>query len=309
LRVPQRGLRSAQFLRKDGTKIPILFSHSPLRDANGATLGYVIAAKDVSEVKKLESRMQQSEKLSAVGQLAAGVAHEINNPLGVILGFAQGMARQTKAGDPLELPIKSIEREALRCKSLVQDLLTFARTSQTDRSGMDLNQTITQALSLVQTQVKIGQVELKVELADGMPMILGNKNQVQQVILNLAKNALDAMPAGGTLEIKTELIESAPQSWVCLEVSDTGTGIPAPLLARIFEPFFTTKPVGQGTGLGLSLVSEIVKKHSGEIDVESAPGRSVFRVKFPARTGKEIEQKMSALQLEKLAVFPAVHPR
>ena len=304
LRAPKIGIHATCFLAKDGKKMPVLISLAPLRGAEGEALGVVLVAKDVSEIKKLESRMQQSEKLSAVGQLAAGVAHEINNPLGVILGFAQGMARQTKVGDPLELPIKSIEREALRCKNLVQDLLTFARTSHSDREGMDLNATIEQAMSLVRTQIKMGRVILKVDLGAGLPMILGNKNQIQQVVMNLAKNAIDAMPNGGALTIKTELIESAPQSWVCLEVSDTGTGIPAPLQARIFEPFFTTKSVGQGTGLGLSLVAEIVKKHSGEIDVASGPGRTVFRAMFPARTGREIEQQMSELQRVKVASAP-----
>jgi len=289
---------STHLLAKDGTKVPVLFSSSTLKDKDGRVTGFIGAAKDVSEVRRLEARMHQSEKLSAVGQLAAGVAHEINNPLGVILGFAQGMARQLQDGDADELPIRSIEREALRCKTLVQDLLTFARTTQSQREALDLNRAVEQALALVQPQAKMGRVKIETALAPGLPSILANKNQVQQIVLNLAKNAIDAMPDGGALTITTELIEGTTPAWACLKVADTGTGIPENILGKIFEPFFTTKPVGQGTGLGLSLISEIVRKHSGEIDVESRPGRTVFAVKFPVRTGRELEERARNLRQE-----------
>ncbi len=200
------------------------------------------------QVRVSETRRKQSEKLSAVGQLAAGVAHEINNPLAVILGFAQGMARQLKAEDALELPIKSIEREALRCKALVQNLLTFARTSQSERAAMDLNQVVELALALIEPQAKMGRVKISAALAGGLPPILGNRNQIEQVIMNLAKNALDAMPNGGSLTLTSELLEQAPHSWVCLRFVDDGTGIPPAVVSKIFDPFFTTKPIGQGTG-------------------------------------------------------------
>lgn len=274
---------SAHLLAKSQERVPVLFTSSALTAADGTTTGYIGAAKDVSDLRKLEARMRQSEKLSAVGQLAAGVAHEINNPLGVILGFAQTLARGLKAGDELELPIKSIEREALRCKALVQSLLTFARTSQADRIAMDVGSAIEQALSLIAPQAKLNRVVVSTALARGLPPVLGNKNQLEQVIMNLAKNAIDAMPNGGTLTLSSELLEQAAQAWVCLRFIDDGTGIPPAVQSKIFDPFFTTKPIGQGTGLGLSLVSEIVQKHSGEITVESRPGRTEFTVKLPAR--------------------------
>jgi len=245
--------------------------------------------------------MHQSEKLSAVGQLAAGVAHEINNPLGVILGFAQGMAGDLKEGDGFELPVRSIEREALRCKALVQNLLTFARTSQSDRVAMDLNQAVEQSLSLIQPQAKLNRVVVEAKLAAGLPSVLGNKNQLEQVIMNLAKNAIDAMPNGGSLTLSSQLVEGRPHSWILLRCVDDGTGIPPAALPKIFDPFFTTKPIGQGTGLGLSLVSEIVQKHSGEISVDSRPGRTEFTVKLPARTGQEMEKELAALSREKSA--------
>ncbi|UPT75558.1 MAG: PAS domain S-box protein [Elusimicrobiota bacterium] len=181
---------------KSGEKIPVLFSSSPIKAADGRVTGWIGAAKDVTELRKLEARMRQSEKLSAVGQLAAGVAHEINNPLGVILGFAQTMARSLAPGAADELPVRSIEREALRCKALVQNLLTFSRASQADRGPTDLNAAVEQSLALIAPQAKLNNVAVSAALGEGLPPILGNKNQLEQVILNLAKNAIDAMPAG-----------------------------------------------------------------------------------------------------------------
>jgi PAS domain S-box-containing protein len=283
---------AAQFIAKSKEAVPVLFSSSVIVADDGRVTGYIGTAKDVSDLRKIEARMHQSEKLSAVGQLAAGVAHEINNPLGVILGFAQGMARQLHAGDALEMPIRSIEREALRCKALVQNLLTFARTSHSDRAAMDVNATIEAALSLVGPEAKINRVSISTDLAKGLPPVLGNKNQLEQVIMNLTKNAIDAMPNGGTLALSTEIVEQGPQTWVCLKLTDDGTGIPPAVISKIFDPFFTTKPIGKGTGLGLSLVSEIVQKHSGEISVDSRPGRTQFTVKLPARTGREQERRV-----------------
>ena len=282
------------------------------------------------ELEQSQERMRQSEKLSAVGQLAAGVAHEINNPLGVILGFAQGMSRQVAAEDALGLPVRSIEREGqragplapricttlfellllkiedtstlaphaseptreafLRCKALVQNLLTFARTSQADRAALAVNPAVEQALALVRPQAKLAGVRVSASLGEGLPPVLGSKTQLEQVIMNLAKNAIDAMPAGGSLDIATDLLDDAPHSWVRLRFTDDGAGIPADVLPRIFDPFFTTKPLGQGTGLGLSLVNEIVQKHSGDVVVESRPGRTVFTVRLPVRTGEELER-------------------
>ena len=297
---PLNNMRT-HFITRAREKILILFSVSVLKAADGRITGFIAVAKDLRDLEKMEARMQQSERLSAVGQLAAGVAHEINNPLGVILGFAQGMSRELKAEDALEFPIKSIEREALRCKALVQSLLTFARTSLSDRVAMDVNEAVAQALTLIEPSAKIGRVSVSATLGKGLPPVLGNKSQLEQVIMNLAKNALDAMPNGGSLTLSSELVESTPHSWVCLRFVDDGAGIPPGVISKIFDPFFTTKPIGQGTGLGLSLVSEIVQKHSGEISVESRPGRTEFTLKLPARTGHELDKRVEELRETKLA--------
>jgi PAS domain S-box-containing protein len=272
-----------EFVSKAGAKIPVLFSSSLMKGAESAPSGIIAIAKDMTERKRLEGIIRQSDKMSAVGQLAAGVAHEINNPLGVILGFAQAALRRLTPGEALEMPLKSIEKEAVRCKNLVQDLLTFSRVSKVDREPMDLNHAIEGALSLISAQARVERIEVRRELAHDLPRLLGNTNQIQQVIVNLANNALDAMADQGTLIVRTELLQDGPLSWICLKVADTGPGISSEVLPRIFEPFFTTKPVGQGTGLGLSLVHEIVKKHSGTIDVKSHAGFTEFCAKFPVR--------------------------
>jgi signal transduction histidine kinase len=190
----------------------------------------------------------------------------------------------------MEMPLKSIEKEALRCKNLVQDLLTFSRTSRLDREPMDLNHAIDVSLSLVNAQARVCHIEVRRALAPNLPHLLGNMNQIQQVIVNLATNAFDAMGEQGVLTVQTELLQEGALSWIVLKVIDTGEGIPTEILPRVFDPFFTTKPVGKGTGLGLSLIHEIIKRHSGTIDVVSRPGRTEFCIRLPvARVGGKID--------------------
>jgi signal transduction histidine kinase len=154
---------------------------------------------------------------------------------------------------------------------------------------MDLNAAVEGALSLIQAQARMDNAKLEQALAKELPRVFGNKSQLQQVIINLAKNALDASEKGGAVLVTTELEREADRSWVRLKVRDNGSGIPPEILPRIFDPFFTTKPVGKGTGLGLALVYEIVKKHSGTVDVKSRPGLTEFIVRLPVRTGREAE--------------------
>ena len=236
------------------------------------------------ELRSAQKRLVQSEKMSAVGQLAAGVAHEINNPLGIILGFSQAAGQRVRPGDPLEFPLKSIQREAVRCKDLVQNLLTFSRTGSPEFHPISLDQAVEGALGLIQAKARMNSVEIQIGLSGDPSLIMGDRTQLQQIVVNLASNAIDAMPKGGTLQIRTEILEESPHPWICLKVADTGTGIPPEIQSKIFEPFFTTKSVGEGTGLGLSLVYEIVRKHSGTLELNSRPGLTEFRVKFPIQT-------------------------
>ncbi|OGS21896.1 MAG: hypothetical protein A3J83_04725 [Elusimicrobia bacterium RIFOXYA2_FULL_40_6] len=228
--------------------------------------------------EELKTQLLQSEKIAAVGQLAGGVAHEINNPLGVILGFSQILTKNLKENEPLYMPLKSIEREAVRCKKLIGDLLTFSRTGKTITESADINIVINGALSLVETKAKTSNIEVIRNYEAELPQITVNTNQIQQVIINLCNNAMDAMPEGGKITITTKKLEQEIE----IEVSDTGTGMSEETKKHLFEPFFTTKEVGKGTGLGLSLVYEIVKKHNGAIELESEVGKgTAFIIKLP----------------------------
>jgi len=266
-------------------------------DAEGRPAGIIGVLSDITETKLSERRLAaayedlksaqsqilQTQKMAALGRLAGGVAHEINNPLAVILGFAQSVRRGLGPDDALSLPLESIEREARRCRALVQDMLVFSRTSNADHFvETDLDEAIEATLSLLAPRARLEGVTVRFERASGLPKALGNANQLQQVVLNLAGNALDAMPKGGTLDLRTRPSRKRP-GHVELVVGDTGTGIPVEIRSKVFEPFFTTKEVGKGTGLGLALVYEIVHKHGGEVEFDSEVGRgTTFLVRLPA---------------------------
>ncbi|MBI4352694.1 MAG: HAMP domain-containing protein [Candidatus Omnitrophica bacterium] len=251
-------------------------------DLRNTTVSRDLLLKEMAERERLQRMMIQSEKMAAVGQLAGGVAHEINNPLGVILGFSQGVVRNLPKGDPLEMPLRSIEREALRCRDLVQNLLTFSRVGKTEKEECDVRQAIEGALSLVTAQTKVKGIELVKELNGPLPRILANKNQIQQIVINLSTNAIDAMLKGGRLTVLARKSHLDGREVVEIQVEDTGSGIPKEIQTRIFEPFFTTKELGKGTGLGLSLVYEMVQKHGGQIAFETEPGKgTVFHVWLP----------------------------
>ncbi|MBI4970880.1 MAG: PAS domain S-box protein [Candidatus Omnitrophica bacterium] len=267
-------------LRKSGEEFPCEITIS--KTIVEGKLIFTAVLRDVTEKQKLENMLLQSEKMSAVGQLAAGVAHEINNPLGIILGFSQGLVKRMQPKDPLEMPLKSIEREALRCKTLVQSLLTFSRVEKTGKDEINLNQAIDGALTLIFPQGRVTNVLIEKRLDETIPKIVANQNQIQQVMINLCNNAIDAMPQGGKVIVSTRKVLFQGNNWIAIDVEDNGAGIPPAVLPEIFNPFFTTKEVGKGTGLGLSLVHEIIERHGGRIDVQSEVGKgTVFQVLLP----------------------------
>ncbi len=235
-------------------------------------------------LRAAKEQLVQSEKLAAIGQLAAGVAHEINNPLAVILGFAQGLDRRIESGSPFRLPVSSIVRESLRCKSLVQELLTFSRTARKTIERVDVNELLRGTATLLETRARTQETTLVLDLGNDSPEVLANGTQLQQVIVNLGNNALDAIGTGGEVVLCSQ---GSGAGEVHIQVRDTGAGIPADILPRIFDPFFTTKEPGKGTGLGLSLAHEIVHQHGGEIDVHSEVGRGTtmtVRLPVPGRS-------------------------
>ena len=228
-------------------------------------------------------RTRQLQKLSAVGQLTTGIAHEIGTPLGVILGYAQIALSKLPQDDPLTAQLKSIERESARCKDFLQELLMFVRVGWVEKEPCDVNSAVKSMLTLVRSQSKTKAVELAEDLDPDLPRIPANRSQIQEVVMNLCLNALDATGRGGTISVQTRSAESSGRAGIRLIVRDTGKGMPLEIQSRIFDPFFTTKEPGKGTGMGLSLVQEIVRHHGGDVDVASRPEEgTTFTVWLPA---------------------------
>jgi two-component system, NtrC family, sensor kinase len=247
---------------------------SPLLDEKGAPQGVVVTLKDVSPRRDQQERFLRAARLADIGQLAAGVAHEINTPLASIALRAESLLKS--ASDPRLLAIdsfknfprylKTIDEEIFRCKRIIGSLLDFSRVRKPEVKDSDLNALAERAADLVGHQMKLKQVTISVKLDPTLPRVPADEGQLRQALLALLMNALDATPSGGRVEIETRR-EGADS--VSLTVADSGVGIPRENLAKIFSPFFTTKPVGQGTGLGLAICHGIVSSHGGEIQVES----------------------------------------
>lgn len=237
-------------------------------------------------LRAAQDGLVQSEKLSAIGQLAAGMAHEVNNPLAVILGFSQGMQRRLPQDSPLRFPVESIVRETLRCRTLVQELLTFSRRDSRTLESVDIPALLESTALLLEPRADERATDFATEIDRGAGRVLASRNQLQQVIVNLANNAFDAVERGGRVSLRAR---RAGDATVCIEVQDSGCGIPDGIRARIFEPFFTTKSVGKGTGLGLSLVHEIVTQHGGTLDVDSVVGKgTTMRIRLPLTDHAEV---------------------
>ena len=229
-----------------------------------------------------QAALIQSEKMAAFGQLGAGIAHEVKNPLAGILGYAQLAMRKMEKDTPTYKHLEIIEKETRRCKTIIENLMKFARQEKAEFTLLDLNQTVEESIALVDHQLTINRVTIDKRFSP-VPRILGSVNQLQQVMMNLMINAQQAMePGGGTVTISTRPIDGAIE----LCVADTGPGIPREIQSKLFEPFFTTKPAGKGTGLGLSVTYGIVRDHKGEIRIESEPGQGAsFVLTFPVAEG------------------------
>ncbi len=263
---------------RDGRMLVVNVSITPLLGKDSRRLGRLILVDDVSQRARLEDQLMQTEKLTSLGLLAAGVAHEVNTPLAVISNYIQMLARQFPGDDPRSMLIEKIVKQTFRASEIVNNLLNFSRVGSSQFSEVSLNAVVEETLSLVTHPLKTARIEVVQQLQGDLPPVLGSMNRLQQVFLNLFMNARDAMPAGGVLNIRT----ACSNGTVEVEVSDTGVGIPRDQLHRIFDPFFTTKSTGRGTGLGLSVSYGIIKEHAGKIDVKSAPGRGTqFRLEFP----------------------------
>jgi two-component system, NtrC family, sensor kinase len=255
---------------------------APLISRNFETVGRIILLDDITERTELEAQLSQAEKLSSIGLLAAGVAHEVNTPLAVISSYTQMLAKQLRGDERLSPLLEKVTSETFRASKIVNNLLNFSRTSGTEFRETDLNAIIRETLALLEHQFKTAQVKTELALDANLPPILGNTDKLQQVFLNLFLNAKEAMTGGGTLRISTEV-----NGQIAVVVSDSGSGIAPEHLRRIYDPFFTTKSAprqGQrrGTGLGLAVTYGIIQEHAGKIHVESQVGTgTTFLLEFP----------------------------
>jgi len=264
---------------RDGRTFVVNVSIAPLAGKSGERIGRLILVDDITQRMQLEEQLLQTEKLTSLGLLAAGVAHEVNTPLAVISNYIQMLAKQLPANDPRHKLTEKIVKQTFRASEIVNNLLSFSRTGGTEFKEVHLDQVIEETLTLVAHPFRAANVQVIKTLDSDLPSILGSSNRLQQVFLNLFLNAKDAMPSGGMLEVRS----SANNGSVEVEVTDTGLGIQREDLARVFDPFFTTKATGRGTGLGLSVSYGIIKEHAGKIEVSSTPGKGTsFRLEFPA---------------------------
>jgi PAS domain S-box-containing protein len=273
------GIYKFPLRNRAGRRLVANVSIAPLIGKTGERLGRLILLDDITQRVSMEEQMMQSEKLTSLGLLAAGVAHEVNTPLAVISNYSQMLARQLPADDPRHKLVEKIVKQTFRASEIVNNLLNFSRTGGAEFTEVNLNSVVEETLSLVSHPLRTARVSIIKTLAEQLPPVLGSPNRLQQVFLNLFLNARDAMPNGGMLEVRT----SANNGAVEVEVSDTGVGISPEFVNRIFDPFFTTKGTNRGTGLGLSVSYGIIKEHAGKIDVRSTAGKGTsFRLEFPA---------------------------
>ncbi|MFN3740879.1 MAG: ATP-binding protein, partial [Thermodesulfovibrionales bacterium] len=266
--------------------------YMPLRNPAGETIGILSISRDITEYKRLESQLYHSQKMEAIGQLAGGIAHDFNNMLNAIIGFGSLIDIGIKEDHPHKSYIREILKAAERATHLTRGLLTFSRRQPVRFETLELNELI-KGFEKILKRIIGEDIKLKTILSEKPIIIMADPGQIEQVLMNLATNARDAMPEGGSIEITTSTLQidedfikkhgyGKPGSYALIRFSDTGIGMDEITLSKIFEPYFTTKPLGRGTGLGLAIVYGIVKQHNGYINVESSPGKgTIFNIYLP----------------------------
>ncbi|NWG13467.1 MAG: histidine kinase, partial [Acidobacteria bacterium] len=263
-----------------GERLIVNLSIVPRRHSPDTNSGTLLVLEDITEKVQLEDQLLQAEKLSSVGLLAAGIAHEVNTPIAGISSYAQMLLKDLPESDQRKPILEKIERQTFRAAEIVNGLLNFARMNGTEFHELDINQLILESLSLLEHQLTENGISISRSLDASLPPVYGNGGKLQQVFVNLFLNARDAMPSGGELRVRTGMNESM----VIVDVEDTGMGISQEDIKRIYDPFFTTKGASRGTGLGLAISYGIVQEHGGRILVDSEPGKGTrFRLKLPTR--------------------------
>lgn len=285
----QSSSREKRYVRKDGHPLWVKLTASLVRHPDGTPKFFVNVIEDITRQKqdeetyrRLEASLHQAQKMESLGALAAGIAHDMNNILAAIMGTAELMQSFCEPEGPLARSIGTILRASERGRDLVKGLTNFARKGLDEPTLLDLNEIVSNEIELLR-RTTLQKVEVRSELDPGLACILGELSAISTALMNLCVNAVDAMPQGGTLAVRTRML---PGAWVELSVSDTGQGMPPEVLARAMDPFFTTKPVGKGTGLGLAIVYGVIKAHGGTVELQSEPGKgATVALRFPASTG------------------------
>jgi signal transduction histidine kinase len=274
-----RGLEEGRRVYKQQwNDLIVNFSATSLVDKAGATRGTLIIIDNITDRIRLEDQLVQNEKLTSIGLLAAGVAHEVNTPLAVISSYSQMLRKQITPEDSRYKLLEKITKQTFRASEIVNNLLNFSRTNAIEFAEVDIHQVLIDTLSLLEHQFKGARIRVERELRADYPVAYGNAGKLQQVFLNLLVNARDAMPEGGELRIMTDTADSKIE----IIVQDTGIGISRENIQKIYDPFFTTKAAGKGTGLGLSVTYGIVQEHGGNITVDSRPGVGTsFKLELP----------------------------
>jgi two-component system NtrC family sensor kinase len=267
----------------------IRFNFSPLWDAKGQIEGVVLSGRDVTDLKRLEEQLIQAEKLAAMGQMLAGVAHELNNPLTAILGVTELLREREGTDEPTKRQLELTHRQARRAARIVQNLLEFSRPASPQKKSLDVNGLVERTLQLHEHSLRRNNIEVDFHPQAGLPGVIGDANQLIQIFLNLVTNAEQAIrEVRDTGRIQIRLGSSSNR--ITVTVQDDGVGIRPEALPRIFDPFYTTKRPGGGTGLGLSICMSIIREHGGNIEAESLPaGGSAFTVYLPIAVGQPPE--------------------
>jgi signal transduction histidine kinase len=269
-----------QLKHRDGSSISVLISGAVEKQDCRETSTAHFLVKDISQRKAMEKQLMQADKLASIGQLASGIAHEINNPLNIILGYTQLLLRDEEKDSQKHQDLKIIEKHARTCKIIVGDLLSFARSTKTKKGLTHIHRLVEDLLSVVRNSFELDRIRIEREFDPQVPEMVLDGEKIKQVFMNLLMNARQAIGKDGTIRLLSQYDSSCGQ--VCIRVIDSGCGIVPEHLPRIFDPFFTTKSTGEGTGLGLSVSYGIIKDHGGEIRVDSQVGHGTsFTVILP----------------------------
>jgi len=297
---------------RDDTETAVDITAAPIIDDKGNSTGGVLVFRDITEQKQLQKHLQHTQKMEAAGTFALGIAHEFNNSLAAIHGYAQLLVRELKPKNPMVEYLQKISERCKQTAELAQKMLNYSRPDIGEMAPVNVNQVLEEVQQLLR-QTLPSQIKLECKLQKDLSFVMAGSTQLEQVLLNLVMNAIDAMPNGGKVSLKSRMVEpdegfrrthvwAKKARYVEVMVKDAGKGMPPEVLERIFDPFFTTKEPGKGTGLGLSITYSTLENYDGSILAESQVGQgSCFKIYLPAMIDKEVEEALRAAGKEEIA--------